>query len=368
MKISVAIPLYNGREYINQSLDSVFAQTCSPHEVIVVEDGSTDSSPSIVRQYPGARLIENPKNGPNAARNHGIRETNSEAVAFLDQDDLWHPEHLQRLCRSLRENPESPAAFSRKTNFSDGEHPQYSTEASGSRLYNAWSDFPSNALGESLCALIRRDALKCVDGWSTRHVGCGDYHLWLKLALLGPLVVRSSVTAGHRIHGSSHADELRSKEPLRYYARHVDASRDALTWRQKEGLSIEPFRPRHKAQRALLDLFEAIMTEELPDQREAVRRFDRSVSEESRDTILSIWATFRWYIRPYAQCVGAQSFATKILDLVEQWPSSDSRFRDILRQWAFRRTPADELLRRYPLSSLCWSHLLDRSYRKVLGS
>ena len=107
MEIAVVIPLYNGERWIRQTLDAVAAQTLAPREVVVVDDGSTDASPSIVAdEYPDVRLVHQSENsGPNAARNRGLRETTAEAVAFLDQDDLWHPEHLRILYSVLGENP-----------------------------------------------------------------------------------------------------------------------------------------------------------------------------------------------------------------------------------------------------------------------
>ena len=94
MKVSVIIPLYNKSQYIARTLDSVLAQTFQDYEVIVVNDGSTDDGPRIVRQYrdPRLRLVSQENRGLSGARNRGIAESRTDWVAFLDADDEWMPE------------------------------------------------------------------------------------------------------------------------------------------------------------------------------------------------------------------------------------------------------------------------------------
>jgi hypothetical protein len=98
MKVSIIIPLYNKAPYIRRALDSALAQTFPDHEIIVVDDGSTDGSPEIVRAEsdPRVRLITQPNAGPGLARNQGIAEAKGEYLAFLDADDEWLPAFLER--------------------------------------------------------------------------------------------------------------------------------------------------------------------------------------------------------------------------------------------------------------------------------
>jgi glycosyltransferase involved in cell wall biosynthesis len=102
MLISVVIPCHNAGRWIGQTLRSVADQTCAPHEVIVVDDGSTDDSVEQVRQSGvDVRLI--PANARNAAaaRNIGIEAATGDWIALLDADDLWYPEHLERAAAVL---------------------------------------------------------------------------------------------------------------------------------------------------------------------------------------------------------------------------------------------------------------------------
>lgn len=103
--VSVVIPTYNRASLIIDALDSVYRQSYRPLEVIVVDDGSTDTTEKVVRSWlcehsePGefvAHLAQQQNLGGNAARNRGIQESTGELIAFLDSDDVWHPDKLQK--------------------------------------------------------------------------------------------------------------------------------------------------------------------------------------------------------------------------------------------------------------------------------
>ena len=98
-KISVVIPLYNKGFIISETLESVLVQTFTDFEIVIVNDGSTDSSFEIVSQYTDNRIrLYNQENkGVSKTRNAGIEYSKSELIAFLDADDYWHPNHLEEL-------------------------------------------------------------------------------------------------------------------------------------------------------------------------------------------------------------------------------------------------------------------------------
>ncbi|MEM9365517.1 MAG: glycosyltransferase family 2 protein [Planctomycetota bacterium] len=94
--VSVVIPCYNGSPFLPATLDSVLAQTHSPMEVIVVDDGSTDDSAAIAASYGNpVRVIRQKNQGESVARNLGMDQARGDWVAFLDADDLWNPRKLQ---------------------------------------------------------------------------------------------------------------------------------------------------------------------------------------------------------------------------------------------------------------------------------
>lgn len=117
--VTVVIPLHNGARYVAETLNSVQRQTIADIEVIVVDDGSTDDGLAIVRGHPlNPTLFEQQHLGVAVARNRGLRAARGRWVAFLDQDDLWHPSHLERLIDWLSVNPGERIVFSREIAFS----------------------------------------------------------------------------------------------------------------------------------------------------------------------------------------------------------------------------------------------------------
>ena len=136
MKFSVIIPLYNKAPYIRKALESVFAQTYTDYEVIVVDDGSTDDSARIAEEYirevkgerlkvkgaenSGAettasrliasspnRLIRQANSGVSAARNNGVAQAQGDYIAFLDADDWWESTYLERMAQLIEDYPEA---------------------------------------------------------------------------------------------------------------------------------------------------------------------------------------------------------------------------------------------------------------------
>jgi hypothetical protein len=102
--IVVVIPLCDGATYIKRAIESVFAQTIQPAEIVVVDDGSGDDGPEIVMALPQAEkitLLRKSNGGQSSARNFGVKSSKSSLIAFLDQDDLWYPRHLEVLSRLI---------------------------------------------------------------------------------------------------------------------------------------------------------------------------------------------------------------------------------------------------------------------------
>ena len=98
--VSVIIPVYNAEKYLRQCLDSVCSQTLRNIEIICVDDGSSDSSPAILAGYAGQdprfKLITQENSGPGTARNNGVRNARGDYLAFIDSDDFWDPELLEK--------------------------------------------------------------------------------------------------------------------------------------------------------------------------------------------------------------------------------------------------------------------------------
>ncbi|MDZ7957761.1 MAG: glycosyltransferase family A protein [Aulosira sp. DedQUE10] len=104
--VSIVIPLYNCEKYLAEALDSVFAQTYRPIEVIVVDDGSTDDSAKIAQTYPSVRYLYQSNQGAAIARNVGIALAEGELIALLDADDVWQPNKISLQVQYLNQYPQ----------------------------------------------------------------------------------------------------------------------------------------------------------------------------------------------------------------------------------------------------------------------
>ncbi|WP_052501456.1 glycosyltransferase family 2 protein [Thiomicrospira microaerophila] len=106
---SVVMPLYNKRNHVKETIESVFAQTFQDFEIVVVNDGSTDDSAEVVASIddPRIRLIHQQNAGVSVARNNGIKQANADYIAFLDADDIWLPEFLQTIYDLIQSYPDA---------------------------------------------------------------------------------------------------------------------------------------------------------------------------------------------------------------------------------------------------------------------
>jgi glycosyltransferase involved in cell wall biosynthesis len=116
--ISCVIPVFNGARYLAEALESVFAQTLAPVEIIVVDDGSTDATPEVAGRYCERIIyIRQDNAGPAAARNLGIARARCDWIAFLDADDLWLADKLERQAGRLVARPELEISITHVRNF-----------------------------------------------------------------------------------------------------------------------------------------------------------------------------------------------------------------------------------------------------------
>lgn len=210
-KISVIIPCYNTAKYICETLDSVFAQTFSDFEVIVINDGSPDTSEfeEVLAPYRGrVSYLKQENRGPGAARNLGIRQARGEYLAFLDSDDCWLPDYLASQMKLFEETPSLDVAYSDARHFGD-------TALAGKTCMQT---FPSNG-PVTLDSLIRQDCqVNASFTVARRQVvidaglfnekldfrGCEDYDLWLRILYRGRhITYRRKVLGRYRSHPGS---------------------------------------------------------------------------------------------------------------------------------------------------------------------
>lgn len=118
INISVIIPVYNGESYLAEAIKSVLSQSYQPSEIIVIDDGSTDNSLSIAKQYePTVRSLYQSNSGTAAARNQAVNTAGGNFFAFLDQDDVWKSQKLEIQINAFRKNNKLDLVFGHVQQF-----------------------------------------------------------------------------------------------------------------------------------------------------------------------------------------------------------------------------------------------------------
>lgn len=120
-EVSIIIPCFNGDRWLAQAIESTFEQTLPPAEIIVVDDGSTDSSAEVAKSF-GSRVkyVRQANCGPCAARNHGLRVASNQLIQFMDADDLLHNKRLQILIEAWRTVPDAQFSVGGYRSFKSG--------------------------------------------------------------------------------------------------------------------------------------------------------------------------------------------------------------------------------------------------------
>lgn len=127
--VSVIIPLYNAEKYIAETIQNVLEQTYQPIEVIIIDDGSTDKSPSIAKLFEGenVKVFSQTNKGASAARNYGLKEAKGAFIQFLDADDLLSADKIEVQVAILRSNDLTQVCFCNTVHFFDGDNHKNST-------------------------------------------------------------------------------------------------------------------------------------------------------------------------------------------------------------------------------------------------
>ena len=202
------MPVYNGEQYISEAIESVLAQTYHNFELIIVNDGSTDNSKSIIESYLGdSRILYfYQKNmGVSSARNLAIRKSKGELISFLDSDDLWHPKKLEVQIEYIKKYPNAHLVFTDYIirNEIEGTHKNSSEfTPKNFRECNIKDLFFQNYIG-ILTILVKKNCLKNHDIFDIALKGSEDYELWLRLALDYNLHYIPQPVATYRWHGTN---------------------------------------------------------------------------------------------------------------------------------------------------------------------
>jgi glycosyltransferase involved in cell wall biosynthesis len=209
--VSVIIPTYNRAALVREAIDSVLAQQYDRLEVIVVDDGSSDHTPEVVRAF-GAALtfIQQPHAGVSAARNRGVAAAHGELVAFLDSDDLWLSGKVAAQVALFVQQPQAQACYTDEIWIRHGVrvNPRQIHQKHAGWIF--LHSLPRCIISPS-SVMLRRALWDRLGGFDEQLPACEDYDLWLRLTLTVPVAFLP-----HRliVKRGGHADQLSRCVPV----------------------------------------------------------------------------------------------------------------------------------------------------------
>lgn len=211
---SVIIPVYNGAKFIDDAIKSVFSQTCSDFEIIVVNDGSTDNTAEVLSKYENTdkiRIIHKTNGGVSDARNAGMIAAKGEYFAFLDADDFWYENHLEVLSEMINNYPQAGlyATFA-QINLEDGRQittcPYFETHPETVYLENFFAEYHKDKTVKVFTTTATCISAKAYEKVGGFPVGCKigeDLEHELRIAAYFPVAVTKRVTAVYEKRNST---------------------------------------------------------------------------------------------------------------------------------------------------------------------
>jgi glycosyltransferase involved in cell wall biosynthesis len=210
--LSVIIPTYNRSQLLAEALESVQGQEFTDYEVIVVDDGSTDNTPSLLRQFaqdkmPGKlRVLRQANAGQGAARNLAIGEAHGDYCMFLDSDDRFFPWTLATIARAINDNDRPSVLLGQEHDFTNNE--DFAAIKPTPFQARAWPDLYTYAAQDRLgpCGILvaRTEALREVGGFLTERMVGEDADLMLRLGIAPKMVkIKAPPMYGYRLHAEN---------------------------------------------------------------------------------------------------------------------------------------------------------------------
>ncbi|MFQ5633164.1 MAG: glycosyltransferase family 2 protein [bacterium] len=212
-RISAIIPTHNRKSWLADAIESVLQQTIPVAELIVVDDGSTDGTKDFVQKYDKVRYVWQKQSGPSAARNAGARLATGNWLAFLDSDDRWRPEKIEKQVAFLKQNPESQAVYTNEIWIRNGRRVNQGKRhaKSGGWIYEKC--LPLCIISPS-SILLSSELWEICGGFDEDLPACEDYDLWLRIAAKWPI---GYIDEPLIIKNGGHADQLSKQWGLDRY-------------------------------------------------------------------------------------------------------------------------------------------------------
>jgi len=233
--ISVIIPTYKQEEFIQATIRSVLAQTYQDYEVIVVDDGSPDHTREKVLELKDDRIhyYHQPNSGrPACARNRGIALARGEYIAFLDGDDLWLPQKLEKQLKAFDRQPKPGLVFSNAEVFSSAGSLGMYIKRDFKEGYKTFEQLLLRSFIAGCTVMATRDCIQALGGFDEdpELLAVEDYELWLRISRRFPLYYLNECLARYRERAGGTSGGMLSR--IRREKKHLNrlCSRSYVPW------------------------------------------------------------------------------------------------------------------------------------------
>jgi len=204
-KISVIIPVYNRPDFVTEAIQSVLSQTYPNIEIIVVNDGSTDNTSDVLKQFSDKIIVIHQENkGVSAARNTGIYHSHSNWLSFLDSDDIWLPEKLSQQMNYFQNNPTARICQTEEIWMKNGKrlYPKKKHQKKSGMIFH---DCLPLCIVSPSAVMIHKELFDEIGTFDESLPACEDYDLWLRISCKYPIYLLDEPLI---IKRGGHSDQL----------------------------------------------------------------------------------------------------------------------------------------------------------------
>ena len=207
--VSVIVPVYNAAKFLPETIASISAQTWKNFEIVAVDDGSTDNSWEVLQNITVSekrlRCFRIPPAGrPAIPRNHGIRESRGKLIAFLDADDLWTPDKLEKQISYLTSHPDVGLLYGASVTFGNVSlfSPLYETLPLPFRAYTTYDELVCKGNTIPCSTVIVKRSILDITGLFDEDPqnGIEDYDLWIQISKVTKIAFYPAIQVRYRVH------------------------------------------------------------------------------------------------------------------------------------------------------------------------
>lgn len=212
-RVSIITPTYNRVHLIGEAVESVLAQTVSDWELLIVDDGSTDNTREVLAVYqsdPRIHYLYQPNQGQSLARNAALAKARGEFIGFLDSDDIWYFDKLERQLAAFGAHPEVHIVHGDEATI-DEQGRELSRE--NMRRYSGWitPQLLTDNCVSITTALVRRECFDTLGGFDPKYGVADDYELWLRFSARYRFHYEPGLVAGYRVMAAQISSDKRRR-------------------------------------------------------------------------------------------------------------------------------------------------------------